>query len=116
MPEGPGCRVGDLFRLLGKAHTLDLLGLFIDAPGPLRFVDVQRRLRLSPNTLSERLKELTEAGLLSRAVFGEIPPRVDYEATPKARALRPVFAALTSWAAEHDLKPVAPARQAVAPA
>src|SRR5947208_4921457 len=73
--------------------------------GPRRFVEIQTRLRMSPNTLSERLKALVEAGLLSRTAYNEIPPRVDYEATPKAHDLKPVFEALWAWSQRHALKP-----------
>ncbi len=60
---------------------------------------------MSPNTLSDRLKELVKAGLLSRTSYNEIPPRVDYEATPKAVDLKPVFEALGEWAERHTLRP-----------
>lgn len=106
-----GCEIGDLFRLLGKTHVLNILYLFTqeDRGAPRRFVDVQHRLKLSPNTLSERLKELVAAGLLTRTAYNEIPPRVDYQATKKALELDTVFEALRSWAAANDLQPDAPA-------
>lgn len=100
-----GCLIQDLFRLLGKSHTLDLLHLFViqEHDHTLRFVEVQHALRLSPNTLSERLKELVDAGLLVRTAYQEIPPRVDYQATRKARDLGPVFEELIRWARRNDL-------------
>src|SRR5581483_9735033 len=100
-----GCEVGELFRVLGKTHMLDILHLFLHEEGPKRFVEVQHRLGLSPNTLTERLKELQQVGLLSRTAYNEIPPRVDYEATPKAKDLMPVFEALLAWAQRHTLMP-----------
>ncbi len=99
-----GCQIGDLFQLLGRAHMLDLLHTLIHEAGPHRFVDLQKRLRLSPNTLSNRLKALHDAGLISRTAFNEIPPRVDYEATPKARDLGTVFKALSQWSQRHNLE------------
>lgn len=112
-----GCKMGDLFRVLGKTHMLDILYVvMVEGDGrPRRFVDVQHALRLSPNTLSERLRELVQAGLLTRTAYNEIPPRVDYALTEKARDLEPVFATLRAWAAKHDLQPVpadAPAARA----
>jgi len=102
-----GCQVGDLFRLLGKAHMLDILHVFTrEAEGPLRFVDLQHKLGLSPNTLSERLRELVEAGLLTRTAYNEIPPRVDYAITAKARELNEVFETLWAWSQKHNLQPV----------
>jgi DNA-binding HxlR family transcriptional regulator len=85
---------------------LDILHIFHTDPTPHRFVDIQEQLHLSPNTLSERLRELVEAGLLTRTAYNEIPPRVDYSATEKALALAPVFESLIVWATAHDLKPV----------
>lgn len=112
-PETPcadaphGCAIGDLFHVLGKAHMLDLLYIFLaEGPEPKRFVELQKKLQISPNTLSERLKQLVDAGLLSRTAYNEIPPRVDYEATAKAHDLVTVFGALREWAAKHDLKPL----------
>ena len=103
---GQGCDLGDLFRLLGKSHVMRILYLFLkEDPQPHRFVDVQHRLGLSPNTLTERLKELVAAGLLTRTAYNEIPPRVDYEATQKAKDLEKVFVELISWARQHDLAP-----------
>ena len=98
-----GCEIGELFRVLGKTHMLDILHLFLYEEGPKRFVEVQHRLGLSPNTLTERLKELQHVGLLSRTAYNEIPPRVDYEATAKAKDLGPVFEALIAWAARNTL-------------
>ena len=87
---------------------LDILHIFHSEPTPHRFIDIQDRLHISPNTLSERLRELVEAGLLTRTAYNEIPPRVDYSATEKALALAPVFESLTVWAAAHDLQSAAP--------
>lgn len=102
-PPSPGCDLGDLFRLLGRAHNLGILHVALKEDGPVRFVDLQHRLEMSPNTLSARLKELTGAGLLERKVFNEIPPRVEYTATEKACNLRTVFRALHEWSQKHTL-------------
>ena len=102
--EPSGCQVTEIFQILGKAHMLDILHIFHADPTPHRFVDIQERLRMSPNTLSERLHDLVDAGLVTRTAYNEIPPRVDYAATEKALALAPVFQSLTEWAAKHDLK------------
>ncbi len=87
---------------------LDILYIFTTESGPHRFVDIQDRLALSPNTLADRLKVLVGAGLLTRTVYNEIPPRVDYEASPKARELAPLFETLNVWATRNDLKPQVP--------
>lgn len=100
-----GCPVGDLFQMLGKTHMLDILHIVIRADGAVRFNEIEAQLSISPNTLSSRLKTMAEAGLVRRTAYNEIPPRVDYEATPKARGLRTVFQALNDWAAQNTLAP-----------
>lgn len=95
--------VSDLLDLLGKAHTMAVLSTFAFAAEPLRFSDIEDDLGIAPNTLSARLSDLTEAGLLDRTAYDEIPPRVEYAPTEKAEALFPVFAHLHHWAIEYDL-------------
>lgn len=95
--------VADLLDLLGKTHTMAILSEFAFADGPLRFSDIESALEIAPNTLSTRLTELTEAGLLDREAYDEVPPRVEYTPTEKAQSLFPVFAHLHHWAIEFDL-------------
>lgn len=104
--EKGGCLMGDLFRLLSQTHMLDILHAAIESEGPVRFTQLQDLLHLSPNTLSGRLKALVESGLLTRTAYSTIPPRVDYQATAKARDLGTVFGALGTWADRHNLAPV----------
>jgi DNA-binding HxlR family transcriptional regulator len=97
--------VTEMLGLLGKAHTLAILGQFAFERGPHRFNELESALEISPNTLSNRLSELVEAGLLTRHSYDEIPPRVEYESTEKADYLAPVFGHLFAWAGEYDLEP-----------
>lgn len=97
--------VSEMLGLLGKAHTLAILGEFAFDRGPHRFNELEEALDISPNTLSERLSELVDAGLLVRRSYDEIPPRVEYESTEKADYLAPVFGHLYAWAADYDLEP-----------
>ncbi|MCI4350030.1 MAG: helix-turn-helix transcriptional regulator [Thermoplasmata archaeon] len=68
-----------------------------------RFSELVVELELAPTTLSSRLKTLVETGILLRRSYSEIPPRVEYEATDKARAFGDIYRALGRWAQEHDL-------------
>lgn len=95
--------VAELLDLLGKAHAMAVLSAFAFADGPLRFSELEARLGVSPNTLTERLKELTAAGLLDRESYDELPPRVEYTPTARAEELFPVFAHLHHWAVDHEL-------------
>jgi DNA-binding HxlR family transcriptional regulator len=93
---------------------MQLLGILIwRSNGPVRFVELQEALHMSPNTLSARLKALVEAGLVTRTPYSTIPPRVDYEATPKAHGLNRVFKALHEWAKDNTLAPEPASRKPV---
>ena len=95
--------VAVLLDLLGKTYTMAVLSTFAFAEGPLRFSDLETELDIAPNTLSTRLQELTEAGLLDREAYDEVPPRVEYTPTEKAESLFPVFAHLHYWAIKYRL-------------
>lgn len=99
-----GCEIQELFRLLGKAHVLHLLYTIDREPRAWRFVELQEEIGISPNTLSDRLKDLVDAGLLTRTAYNEIPPRVDYQATQKARELTPVFKTFMEWSRRNNLR------------
>jgi DNA-binding HxlR family transcriptional regulator len=69
--------------------------------GPLRFSELERALPgISARALTQRLRELEEAGVVARLVEPASPVRVTYELTPKGRALEQVVEAIESWA--HD--------------
>lgn len=92
-----------LYDLLDGAHALRVLDEFATAPEPRRFGDLQESLSISPNTLSARLDEFVDAGLLQRHEYDEVPPRVEYEPTERAEALFPAFALLRYWAEGEEL-------------
>ena len=71
------------------------------AAGPRRFVELQRVLPgISTEQLRSRLNRMVVDGLLTRKRYREVPPRVDYELTDRARALMPVLGALARWGYE----------------
>lgn len=59
--------------------------------GSRRFGELQHSLGVSPRVLSMRLQELEEEDLVSRQVFAEIPPRVEYTLTPRGELLVPLI-------------------------
>jgi DNA-binding HxlR family transcriptional regulator len=68
------------------------------AGGCRRFGQLQRSLDgISPKTLSDRLRRLEEASVVSRACFAEMPPRVEYRLTEKGFALLAVIESMRSF-------------------
>lgn len=63
-----------------------------------RFCELERSLGgISPRTLSLRLRELEEHGIVERRTFAEVPPRVEYALTEKGRALIPIVDAMRTY-------------------
>ena len=59
--------------------------------GRARFCELERSLTgISPRTLSLRLRDLEQEGIVERQTFSEVPPRVEYALTDKGRALLPI--------------------------
>jgi DNA-binding HxlR family transcriptional regulator len=68
------------------------------AAGPRRFVELQRVLPgISTEQLRSRLNRMVADGMLTRKRYREVPPRVDYELTERARDLMPVLGELARW-------------------
>nr|MDQ5809033.1 helix-turn-helix transcriptional regulator [Actinomycetota bacterium] len=98
------------------ARALDLVGdkwtlLIIRdlAGGPRRFVELQRVLPgISTEQLRSRLNRMVADGLLTRQRYREVPPRVDYELTERAREVLPVVGALARWGYDWSWGPPRP--------
>jgi DNA-binding HxlR family transcriptional regulator len=97
--------VPELLSFFGKKYTLAIVYEFVFAEEPLRFTDLETALEISSTTLTDRLAELVEGDYISREPYDEIPPRVEYEATEKTRALAPIFVDLYGWTKEYVADP-----------
>jgi DNA-binding HxlR family transcriptional regulator len=88
------------FDLLGKRWTGVILGTL--QSGPAGFRALSRAVeRISDSMLSDRLGELTEAGLVTRTVEEGPPLAVTYELTDAGRALLPALEQIARWAEKH---------------
>ncbi|MGJ6966816.1 winged helix-turn-helix transcriptional regulator [Streptosporangium sp. G11] len=70
--------------------------------GSLRFTDLHQQVPgISQRMLTLTLRNLERDGLVSRTVYAEVPPRVEYELTPAGKSLISPALALAGWAIEH---------------
>jgi DNA-binding HxlR family transcriptional regulator len=108
MPTAPTPKRHPYAQWAPDARALDLVGdkwtlLIVRdlSTGPRRFVELQRVLPgISTEQLRSRLNRMVADGLLTRQRYREVPPRVDYELTARAKELLPVLGALGRWG--HD--------------
>ncbi len=90
--------------LVGDKWTLLIVRDLVS--GPRRFVELQRVLPgISTEQLRSRLNRMVADGMLTRQRYREVPPRVDYELTERARELTPVLGELARWGYEWAWSP-----------
>ncbi len=69
----------------------------------LRFKDLWRQIPdISQKMLTSTLRHLEDDGIISREVFTEVPPRVEYRLSERGKSLMPHLDALISWGIEHQ--------------
>lgn len=89
-----------MFGLLGKRWSGVILGLLLQ--GPAHFAVIARAIPgISERMLSDRLSELTRAGILEREVIPGPPLGVSYRLSDKGRALGPGLLKLGEWAERY---------------
>ncbi len=83
---------------VGRSWTLVILGTLGNF-GRLRFNELQAKLgRISPKTLSARLKEMEAAAFVRRESFAQVPPKVEYSLSPEGKELVEAIRPLVKWA------------------
>ena len=69
---------------------------------PLRFSELKRLVPdITEKMLTQQLRELERNGVISRTVFAEVPPRVEYRITEHGSSLQPVLEAMCLWGRGH---------------
>jgi DNA-binding HxlR family transcriptional regulator len=96
----PGCAVEATVTLIdGKWKCVILYHLL---SGTLRFNRLRRLLPCAtPRVLTAQLRELEADGLVTRIVYPEVPPKVEYLLSERGRSLESVLRALGAWGEDH---------------
>lgn len=105
----PGCDFEATIGTLGRKHVLDILRS-LGERGPWRFNELKETLEVNPRTLTARLLELQQLGVVERRVHRVVPRKVEYALTPMGRDLVVIFHTLHQWKAKysHGASPAAP--------
>jgi DNA-binding HxlR family transcriptional regulator len=92
--------VREVLNRVGDKWSVQIVGLL--GEGPMRFSELRRAIDgISQRMLTLTLRGLERDGLLSRTVFPEIPPRVEYELTRHGKTLLQPIQQLAEWAADN---------------
>lgn len=90
------CFFREVLSLFGKKNTLQIIRILL-INKKMRFNELNSIIGGSPKTLTTRLRELEDKGLICREVYNEIPMRVEYSLTEAGLDLDPLFEKITDW-------------------
>lgn len=99
----PHCPIRNILaRICDKWSLVVIYTLNNAGQEPVRFKQLQRQIPdISQKMLTTTLRTLEEDGYISRTVYPEVPPRVEYTLTERTKSLLPHINALIDWAAEN---------------
>lgn len=94
-----GC-IATAMQIIGNKWTaLILRDLFY---GPKRFCELEKSVgNINPRTLSQRLDDLEEYGIITRRSYAEVPPRTEYTLTDKGQDLLPILKQMATWGTKY---------------
>ena len=103
MMELPACPVETTLMLIGDKWKVlilrDLMG------GTKRFGELKKSIgTVSQKVLTAQLRDMEEKGLLTRKVYAEVPPRVEYTLTETGYSLKPILDSMWAWGLDYKAK------------
>ena len=94
--ELPDCPIATTVQLIGNKWKLLILRDLMARPW--RFNEMQRSIPgISQKVLTENLRALETDGIITRTVFPEVPPRVEYALSELGDSMRPIIQAMEAW-------------------
>ena len=101
--ELPACPVETTLMLIGDKWKVLILRDLMD--GTKRFGELKKSIgTVSQKVLTAQLRDMEEKGLLTRKVYAEVPPRVEYTLTETGYSLKPVLDAMGIWGFDYQAK------------
>jgi DNA-binding HxlR family transcriptional regulator len=98
------CKILDIWDVLSRRWSLLILKN-LSSKNVIRFNELKRSLNNISNTvLSDRLSELEQEGLITKKIYPQIPLKVEYRLTTKAKDLEPILQSLSKWCEKWELK------------
>ncbi len=98
--ELPACPVETTLMLISDRWKVLIIRDLLE--GTKRFGELKRSLgNISQKVLTANLRSMEESGLLSRKVFAEVPPHIEYTLTKTGYSLKPILDAMVKWGLEY---------------
>lgn len=94
--ELPECPVATTVALIGSKRKLLIIRNLLQRPW--RFNELKRDLTgISQKVLTDSLRSMEEDGLITRTVYPEVPPRVEYALSDLGQTLKPILDSMVEW-------------------
>ena len=101
--EMPACPVETTLTLISDKWKVLILRDLLT--GTKRFGELKKSIgQVSQKVLTAQLRQMEESGLLTRKVYAEVPPRVEYTLTDLGYSLKPILDAMWVWGEEYKNK------------
>lgn len=98
--EMPVCPVATTVSLIGSKWKLLILRNLLARPW--RFNELKKNLEgISQKVLTDSLRSMEKDGLITRTVYAEVPPRVEYALSELGESMRPIIRAMEEWGIEY---------------
>lgn len=99
----PACPVETTLMLIGDKWKVLILRELMN--GTRRFGELKRAIgTVSQKVLTAQLRDMEKKGLLTRKVYAEVPPRVEYTLTDTGYSLKPILDAMVVWGTDYQQK------------
>lgn len=94
--ELPECPVATTVQLIGSKWKLLIIRNLLERPW--RFNELKKNLEgISQKVLTDSLRAMEEDGIITRTVYPEVPPRVEYALSDLGESMRPILTAMQEW-------------------
>lgn len=98
--ELPACPVETTLTLIGDKWKVLILRDLLS--GTKRFGELKKSIgNVSQKVLTAQLRAMEDSGLVSRRVYAEVPPKVEYSLTALGQSLKPILDAMWTWGEEY---------------
>ncbi len=98
--ELPACPVATTVQLIGSKWKLLIIRNLLARPW--RFNELRKDLEgISQKVLTDSLRSMEEDGIITRTVYPEVPPRVEYSLSELGESMRPVIKVMEQWGVDY---------------
>ncbi len=99
----PDCPVETTLMLISDRWKVLIIRELLD--GTKRFGEIKKSIgNVTQKVLTANLRSMEDSGLLTRKVYAEVPPRVEYTLSETGYSLKPILDAMVAWGTEYKLK------------